>query len=167
MMDPGYGALDPTNPRDRAWAAAWRVNEELKQAWAKTGYAPERAPSLKWHQDHGAELRTTTGRIIRIRVKRNRSDRLPCPRQPAQLRPRQLKARRIRRASRAASDGDRGEDADPHSERRTPSVDEADGVMRLVHDGPGTTKTRARISFVTHFPALHNAVALPVRAPIR
>ena len=46
MMDPGYGALDPTNPRDRAWAAAWRVNEELKQAWAKTGYAPERAPSL-------------------------------------------------------------------------------------------------------------------------
>jgi hypothetical protein len=40
MMDhPGYGPLDARNSRDRAWASTWRVYEELKQTWAKTGYA--------------------------------------------------------------------------------------------------------------------------------
>src|SRR6516165_6233927 len=68
---------------------------------------------MKWDPDRGAELRTTTGRITRIRIKWNKSDRLPCPRKPAQLRPRQPKARRVRQASRAASDGNRSEDPDP------------------------------------------------------
>ena len=116
----------------------------------------------RWRLRPGVMLRLDplVGAWIVYRGRTVTLGRQPCRVKPAQGRPCETPRRRRQpRNAAAAAGGD--PDCDP--ERRTPSVDETGGVNRLIHDGPGTTKTAGRVGFKTRIAVLHKPVALPGR----
>ena len=66
------GPLDPSDPIDRHVGAAWAHYEEAKARWIASGCDPERAPRLAWHFTRAgperAEIRTTTGKLKKVRI---------------------------------------------------------------------------------------------------
>ena len=91
-----YGPLD--DPRDRGLASAWRAYEKVKQRCVETGCDPKHAPRIAWDFRPGsnqcAEIRCTTGRVKRIKVRWDKGRNNPPLYVPS--RPRQPAARRRR-----------------------------------------------------------------------
>jgi hypothetical protein len=168
-----YGPLDLNDPRDRALASAWRAYEKVKQRCVETGCDPKHAQRIAWDFRPGsnqcAEIRCTTGRVKRIKVRWDKGRNNPPLHVPS--RPRQPAARRRRpRKGLGAARGDPDPDPDPEkrsaAEAAKPRAAQAGrGDEPRDDDTPGHGSTTGR-TFVARFAALRKSIALPLGGAI-